>query len=656
MSALFLISLGLMLLAVPTAFASVRVSSAFALASSCGMLVVGVDAATGSGSAALDLRSWLGMGRCELRVDSLSGLFLGLIALLGIAVSLRYLETPAGRVQAMLHPALLASLAVVVTVNQAFVFLLAWEALSVTVYLIASADRARPGALVAGYLTGALNKISGAALLAAFGLLYGATHSFQFAVWQAAQPSAHIRDAAFLLLTAGFAAKIGIPPLQAALPTSYESAPRPAAATLSIALIAGFYGLWRLVFVTLGPATLWWGEVLLLIGIATALLGILSAIAQDEMRRFLGFSTVEHTGITLLGLGAALIGQATGRPGLAAAGILAATLHVIAHALGKTLALLSVDRISGATRSDCMRPLGGLSHSLPQTSLGVGMATVTLAALPPFGGFVSEWFTLEALLQGFRVDDTTAQLLMALSAAALALTAGLGLLAFAKFFGSTMLGRARSKLPALQEPGPGIGLWILIGCTVALGVVAPWEIKLLGEALTPALGFNPATAAISHPLVLGPVYADFSVLAPTWLAIVLPTYALAVAIIVRGSGRPGVRRAAPWVCGTAVDPTLTQYTPAGYSNPIRVVLRTFYGFSRRVVPIGASDGQNHRTFELETRMVPLIEHHLYRPITRSVLSITAHGRKLQSGRLGTYLAYLLAVLLIVLALIPILKS
>ena len=656
MSALFLVGLALMLLAAPVALASPRVSAAFALASSAGMLLVGFHAAAGWGSATINLGTWLGMGRCELRVDSLSGVFLGLIGLLSMAVSLRYLESPAGRAQTTLHPALLASLAVVVTVDQGFVFLLAWEALSVTVYLIASADRARPGALVAGYLTGALNKISGAALLAAFGLLYGATHSFQFAAWRAAQPSPHIRDAAFLLLTAGFAAKIGIPPLQAALPTSYESAPRPAAATLSIALIAGFYGMWRLVFVTLGPATLWWGEVLLLIGIVTALFGILSAIAQDEMRRFLGFSTVEHTGITLLGLGAALIGQATARPGLAAAGILAATLHVIAHALGKTLALLSVDRISETTRSDRMRPLGGLSHSLPRTSLGVGMATLTLAALPPFGGFVSEWFTLEALLQGFRVDDTTAQLLMALSAAALALTAGLGLLAFAKFFGSTMLGRARSKLPALREPGPGVGLCILIACTVALGFVAPWEIKLLGEALTPALGFNLAATAISHPLVLGPVYADFSVLAPTWLAIVLPTYALSVAMIVRATRRPGVRRAAPWVCGTAIDSTLTQYTPAGYSNPIRVVLRTFYGFSRRVVPIGPNDGQTHRTFELQTRMVPLIDHHLYRPVTRSVLSITAHGRKLQSGRLGTYLAYLLAVLLIVLALIPILKS
>jgi formate hydrogenlyase subunit 3/multisubunit Na+/H+ antiporter MnhD subunit len=656
MSELLLAVFVLLGVAVACAFVSRRVSAAAALVGSVLMVVVGIDAAGRWGSASIDLGTWLGFGNTTLRVDSLAGIFFGLIGVLGVAVSLRYIESPSRQTVTALHPALLLTLAVVVTADQAFVFLLGWEMLSVVIYLIASADRYRPGTLVAGYLTGGLNKISGAALLAAFGLLYGATHSFQFSAWQAANPSSHVRNAAFILLVAGFAAKIGIPPIQAALPASYQAAPAPAAATLSIALVAGFYGLWRLVFETLAPATLWWGESLLLIGCVTALLGILYAIAQDDMRRFLGFSSVEHTGITLLGFGTALFGQATGQPRLVAAGILAATLHVIAHALAKTLALLSVERIGETSGTYEMRPLGGLAHVLHRSATGLGMATVTLAALPPFGGFVSEWFTLEALLQGFRVDNTLARLLMALSAAALALTAGLGLLAFAKLFGSTMLGRARSRLPQMSEPGIGLGIGILTLCTLLLGAAAPWEIRLLGEALQPTLGFDPATTAITHPLVLGPVYPGFSVLAPTWLTIALPAYALTVAMIVKLTRPRPVRRAAPWVCGTSLPPALTQYTPAGYSNPIRVVLRSFYGFRRSVVPTTDGDSAPPNRYDLQTTMVALIEDHVYRPLTTTTLAVTAFGRKLQSGRLSSYLAYLLIVLLIVLALIPTLKS
>jgi hydrogenase-4 component B len=645
-----------LIVAVGTAFVARRAAGAVTLAASILMVVVGIDAAGRWGSASVDLGTWLGFGNTTMRVESLAGVFFALIGVLGVATTVHYLERPPGRTVCALHPALLFALAVVVTADQAFTFLLGWELLSVVIYLIASADRRRPGTLVAGYLTGGLNKISGAALLAAFGLMYGATRSFEFGVWQVSHPSDHVRNAVFVLLVVGFAAKTGIPPLQAALPRAYEAAPAPAAATLSIALVAGFYGLWRLVFEILAPATLWWGESLLVIGSATAIIGVLYAIGQDDMRSFLGFSSVEHTGITLLGLGTALIGQASGHQRLIAAGILAATLHVIAHALGKTLALLASDRITEATGTSQLRPLGGLSRALPRTATGLGLATVTLAALPPFGGFVSEWFTLEALLQGFRVDDTIARLLMALSAAALALTAGLGLLAFAKLFGSTMLGRARSRLPELHEPGFGAGLGVLCACTLVLGAAAPWEIKLLATAFQPILGFDLATSAISHPLVLGPVYPGFSVLAPTWLSIAIPAYALAAVAVVALTRRNPVRRAAPWISGTAVEPSMVQYTPAGYSNPIRVVLRAVYGFRRSVVPISSADTGAPQRYELQTVMVAAIEAHIYRPITSATLGVAAWGRRLQSGRLSTYLTYLLIVLLIVLALIPTLRG
>ena len=154
----------------------------------------------------------------------------------------------------------------------------------------------------------------------------------------------------------------------------------------------------------------------------------------------------------LVGLGVALLGPPRAQPRLAAAGLLAATLHVCAHNLAKTLALIGVDRVEQATGERTLDPLGGLRASPSRQRGALGVASLTLAAIPPFGGFVSEWFTFEALLQGFRMPTLLSRLLCALAAAALALTAGLGLLAFAKYYSFIFLGAARSRLRLVGAP------------------------------------------------------------------------------------------------------------------------------------------------------------------------------------------------------------
>jgi hydrogenase-4 component B len=649
--ALFLFGAALLLPAL-----SSRAGALAALGGSILLLTLGLVAAGGSGSASVSLGTWLGFGETTLRVGGLQGIFLALVGLGGAAVSLTYFEHPPRSRVAALHGLLLLTTALVIATDQAFLFLLAWESLTLALYLLASSDSDRPGVLFAGYFTGAVNKLGGGALLAAFALLYGQTGSFRFADWAAASPglSPTVRAVVFLLLLAGFGAKIGAIPFQGWLPIGQAAAPGASAASLSgIAENAGFYGLWLLVFDVLRPAALWWGELVLLAGGLSALTGILYAIAQDELKRFLGFSTIEHSGIILIGLGAALVGSAAGLPKLAAAGLLAATMQVIAHAVAKTLAFLGADRVVRGAGTRELAPLGGLGRLLPRTATTFGLATLTLAAVPPFAGFVSEWLTFEALLQGFRLDSTVARLVMALAAALLALTAGLALLAFAKLYGSVFLGRARSALGAVREPADyGSGLVLLAVVTAVLGAAAPWEVRFLGRALTDVLGFDLGRAAVSHPLVLGPVYTDFSVLAPTWLSIVLPAYALLTALLLRALSRPRVRRSPVWLSGTAAEIASVQYTPAAYSNPLRVVLRGLYGLQRRVVVESSARTPQADMLRLETRVVPPFEHYLYGPVARGALRLSAFARRLQSGRLGAYLLYMLIVLLVVLALIP----
>jgi formate hydrogenlyase subunit 3/multisubunit Na+/H+ antiporter MnhD subunit len=653
MTATFALAMGLLALA---PLLTARVARVAALASAVGcvlLVIVGVTAALHGARPVLELGGWLGFGSSVLRADGLAGIFLALTGLVGGAVSLSYAELPPGRWQSALGSTLLLFVAVAISADNAFLFFLAWEAITVCVYLIASSGRDRED-LLAGYLTGGLAKIGGGALLAAFALLYAHTHSFSLDTWAHASLPAGTRGVLFALFLACFATKVGVVPLQGGLPAGYGSSRRLGAASISVALCAGFYGLWRFDFQILGPLPTWCGDVVLILGALTALTGITYALTQDNLRRFLGYSTVEHAGVVLVGFGVALLGQAAHKPVLAAAGLLAATLHIVAHNLSKTLALISIDRVEQATGQRTIDPLGGLSRRLPLSALALGVSSLTLAAIPPLGGFVSEWFTFEALLQGFRMPTLLSRLLCALAAAALALTAGLGLLAFAKYYGFIFLGAARRTLQIDGEPSRlPLGMIFLGVVILFLGTAAPWEIHALASGLQPLLGFNAATTTISHPLVLGPVFTNFSVLAPTWLSIVLPAYVLLAVLTVLASRGRKVRRAPVWVTGSAAELDAVQYRPSAYSNPMRVILRGPLGYRTRLV-VAAAAGDAAGQLTLDTRVVLAVDRFLYTPATTLALRIAERVRAFQSGRLSAYLLYMLVALIVALSLVPIL--
>jgi hydrogenase-4 component B len=663
MSALFGVAFGCLVLAPVLALAPFlppgrgRVAALVSAAGCILLVLVGLDAALGGAHPLLNLGNWLGFGHSALRGDGLAGIFLCLVGVTGAATSLAYAEVPQGPGVTGLGSLLLLAVAVCIGAGDAFLFFLAWEGLAVCIYLLTSADRAHPEELLNGYFTMGLTKVGGAALLAGFGLLYGHTHSFSLEVWSHAQLTPGTRGIAFVLFLIAFGSKVGVLPVQGGLPAGYGAAPGFGAASLSVALSAGFYGLWRFEFQVLGPLPTWCGDVLLIVGTLTAVAGIVYATTQDQLRRFLGYSTIEHAGIVLLGLGVAILGQSAHDRTLAAAGLLAASLHVCAHNLAKTLALLGAARVELATGQRSLDPLGGLGRRLPLVAAGLGLASMTLCAIPPLGGFVSEWFTFEALLQGFRMPALLSQLLCALGAAGLALTAGIGLLAFAKYYGFIFLGPARA--PNVSRPGAerwarglrapslwGLGLVILF-----LGTAAPWEIHGLGSGLSGLLGFNPATTAISYPLTLGPVFKSFSVLAPTWLSIVLPAYAaLALLLGWLVSGRRRARRAPVWVTGSGAELAAVQYRPSSYSNPIRFVLRGILGLRTRVV-----GGEEPDRLELESTVVLAVDRFLYQPLTHLALAASGRVRRLQSGRLSSYLLYMMIALISALALIPILR-
>jgi len=661
MSTVYAIAMALLALAALGTFAVPRLGVIISAAGSLMLVVAGIDGAIAGAHPYLLLGGWLGYGASGLRDDGLAGIFLALTGLTAAAVMAAYATRPGRRGAMWISCVLVLSVAVVIGADNAFLFLLAWEGVTVCVYLLTS-GRGSPWELASGYLTGGLAKLGGAALLAAIGIMYAHTGTFSLAAWTHASIPAGTRGVLFVLFLACFATKVGVLPLQGGLPAGYSSATRLGAASLAVALCAGFYGLWRFELQILAPLPTWCGDGLLIIGAITALTGIAYALTQDRMRAFLGYSTVENAGIILIGLGVAALGQTAHKPALAAAGLLAATLHVCAHNLAKTLALIGVDRVELAAGSTTMDPLGGLARRMPATAVGMAISSLTLAAIPPLGGFVSEWFTFQALLQGFRMPTLLSELLCTLAAAALALTAGLGLLAFAKLYGTVFLGQPRTPnvtdhAEPSRWPSGLIGLSVVL---VFLGTVAPWEIHAISTALAPVLGIHLAQTTISYPLVLTPVFVGFSVLDPTWLSLTVPIYVILCLIVVRITrgrsvkARP-VRRAPVWVTGSGADLAAVQYRPSAYSNPMRVILRGPLGYRTTASIEHAADGSSTGRLLLQTRVTLVVDRFIYAPSAALVAWLASGARALQSGRLSVYMLYMLAALIIALSLVPILR-
>jgi hydrogenase-4 component B len=661
MSTVYAIAMSALTVAALGSYAAPRIGALVGAAGSGLLVVAGIAGAIGGAQPHILLGGWLGYGSSGLRDDGIAGIFLALTGLTAGAMLLAYATRPGRRAPMWISCVLVFCVAVVIGADNAFLFFLAWEGLTVCVYLLTS-GRGSPWELAAGYLTGGLAKLGGAALLAAIGIMYAHTGTFNMGAWAGASLPTGTRGILFVLFLACFATKIGVLPLQGGLPAGYSSANRLGAASLAVALCAGFYGLWRFELSILAPLPIWCGDALLIIGAVTALTGIAYALTQDRMRAFLGYSTVENAGIILVGLGVAALGQAAHKPALAAAGLLAATLHVCAHNLAKTLALIGVDRIELASGATTMDPLGGLARRLPTTAVGIAIASLTLAAIPPLGGFVSEWFTFQALLQGFRMPTLLSELLCTLAAAALALTGGLGLLAFAKFYGTIFLGESRNRAPdapaePTRWPGGLIGLSVVL---VFLGTVAPWEIHAISAALAPVVGLHLATTTISYPLVLTPVFVGFSVLDPTWLSLTIPVYVLLCLIVVRLTrgrsvrSRP-VRRAPVWVTGSGADLAQVQYRPSAYSNPMRVILRGPLGYRTAATVELSADGSSTGRLLLYTRVTLAVDRFVYVPCAALVAWVASGARALQSGRLSIYMLYMLAALIIALSLVPILR-
>jgi hydrogenase-4 component B len=685
-----------------------------AAASAC-LAIAGGFAVDGR-AVTLGIAGWLGSplpGRQALGLgaDRLSGLFLLLALGAAVPVSVAFADWAAragGAATRMLacgYALALGSVTVIVTARDAFTLLFGWEALTAAFYLLAGASRRDQDRVGAARVTVVFGKVSGAALLLGLLLLVARAHSLSLASF-ASVPDGAARTTALVLLLTGFAIKAGLVPFQVWLPRGYAAAPGPARAIMAgVCVNVAFYGLWRTLALLPGRTPGWLAGIVLLLGGASALLGIAHAAVGSRLSRVIAYSSVENSGLVITGFGVALTGASVGNRQLVAVGLLAATLQLAAHAVAKSLLftaaagiettpdldvpgdpVIEVDATGGypASRNgggrvepgdarDDLERLRGAGREAPWSGAGLAVGAVTLAGLPPTAGFVSEWFLLEALMQQFRVPTLEGRLTLALAGAAVALTAGFAGVTFVRLVGLVVLGPSASGAATTARAEgeyrwPGrTGLAVLAICPLAFAAVTPLEIRVIAAGLSPAIPAGLTLGALKSPWVLQPVFAGFSILSPSWLWVAMPVMLGLVALLTLAlSGRRAlrVRRVPAWRSATIGVEGEASYTAFGYANPTRRVLAGVLhthaevatvppeSFPVRVPVAGSATPQTavpHLTYD--SGVAEVVESWLYRPAARAFNAAVATAKRLQSGRLDAYLLYMLIALVALVALV-----
>ena len=343
------------------------------------------------------------------------------------------------------YPLFLAGLNLVVIAADAFSFLFAWELMSLASWALVMSHHRESDNARAGYVYIIMASFSGLALLLCFGLLAGPIGNYSFAAMRAAHPSSGIAALALVLALIGAGSKAGVVPLHAWLPLAHPAAPSHVSALMSgVMTKVAVYGFIRIAFDLLGAPTWWSGTLVLIVGGITAVLGVLYALMEHDLKRLLAYHTVENIGIIFIGLGLALAFGANDLPVAAALGLTAALFHVFNHSVFKSLLFFGAGAVQTATGERDMDHLGGLIHRMPKTAFTFLIGCMAISALPPLNGFVSEWLTFQAILLHPDLPQWGLKLAIPADGALLALSAALAAACFVKAFGITFLGRPRT--------------------------------------------------------------------------------------------------------------------------------------------------------------------------------------------------------------------
>ncbi len=594
---------------------------------------------------------WIG---AHLRLDRLAAFFLVVVNLGGATASLyaigygRHEQAPQRVLP--LFPAFLAAMNLVVLADDAFTFLFAWELMSLTSWGLVMAHHHTEGTGRAGYVYLVMAGFGTLCLLLALGVLAGADGDYGFTAIRAHLLSSWQQTLVLVLVLLGAGSKAGIVPLHVWLPLAHPAAPSHVSALMSgVMTKVAVYGLIRIIFYLAGPPAWWWSILVLVVGAVTAVLGVLYALMQHDLKRLLAYHTVENIGIIFIGLGLALVFQANGMVTGAALALTAALFHVLNHSLFKSLLFFGSGAILVATGARDMERLGGLIHRMPVTATTFLIGCAAISALPPLNGFVSEWLTFQAILISPNLPHWSLKFVVPAVGAALALSAALAATCFVKAYGISFLGRPRSpEAQAAREVDAfscAAMITLALLCVLA-GVLPGFVVDGLSGVVRELTAGSLPTQSTLPWLSLIPLSPERSSYNGLILLVFLVCTSTVIALFVRRLASNAVRRAPAWDCGFPDPSPATQYTAGSFAQPIRRVFgaAAFRAEERVEMPEPGSLAPAR----LHLQLHDLVWEYIFSPIANAVDGAATRLNTLQFLTIRRYLALVFATLVILL--------
>jgi hydrogenase-4 component B len=599
---------------------------------------------------------WLG---AHFRLDALAAFFLVVINLGGAAASFYGLGY--GRHETAPHrllpffPAFLAGMNLVILAADAFTFLLSWEFMSLASWALVMTHHREADNRKAAYIYLVMASFGTLALLLAFGLLAGAGGSYDFATMRTAGHTPAVTAFVLVLLLIGAGSKAGLVPLHVWLPLAHPAAPSHVSALMSgVMTKVAVYGFIRVVFDLLGEPAWWSGMVVLALGGVTAVVGILNALMEQDLKRLLAYSTIENIGIIFVSLGLALAFEANAMEWAAALALAAALFHVLNHSFFKCLLFFGAGAVLTATGERNMDKLGGLVHRMPFTSFAFLIGSVAISALPPFNGFVSEWLAFQAILQSPDLPQWGLKIMVPAVGGLLALSAALAAACFVKAFGVTFLGRPRTLAAQLAkevDPFSLVAMFVLAALCLIAGILPGVVIDALAPVTSALVGGRMPVQTSVPWLSIVPIAEGRSSYNGLLVFLFTAFSASLAAYFVHRFASRALRRAPAWDCGFPELSPQTQYTSGSFAQPVRRVFGTLLFQARETVEIPVPGDPRPARFTLDLR--DLIWDGLYQPIAGAVWYTAERLNHLQFLTIRQYLSLVflaLVILLLVLAL------
>lgn len=589
----------------------------------------------------------------QVRLDALSGFFLCVIGVIAAAVGLYGI----GYIRSYEHgrdPLLvlggfaglfLAGMLLVVLADDAFLFMVAWELMSLSSYFLVAYHHEHAANRRAAFLYLLMAHIGGIAILLGFGVMASFAGGFAFTDMRDVTLSPAWASVTFALAFLGFGMKAGLVPLHAWLPEAHPVAPSHISALMSgVMLKVAIYGFIRVVFDLIGDFYWQWGVIVLIIGSISAFMGVLYALMQHDLKRLLAYSSVENVGIIFIALGLALLFLATDHTVIGTVALVAALYHTINHALFKGLLFLGAGAVLHTANEQDLEKMGGLMRRMPWTGFFFLIGCLSIAALPPFNGFVSEWLTFQAALQAWQLESGVLRSILPIAAAVLALTGALSAACFVRVFGVGFLGQARSRHIRRARPVPlsmRAGQGVLGVLCLLFGVLPTVIIDVIDAVPQELLGYGLARATAHGWMWLTPVSAKTASYGAPMVAFSL-ALALGLGLWLLGRTIWRVKRCDAWDCGFAPPSPNMQYTATGFAQPIRRVFGLL--FHIREDHETQADGRTRYHLTITDRAWELF----YQPVARMVENAARRVVQLQSGNVRVYLGWSFATLLVLL--------